>query len=248
MSTITQTKTRRRRRSADHSSSGTGNDGGGDEEPFPPKLPDAPLYNGYNVFFNPVTQRWWAYTAPSNNAAAHRLYNLVWGSYTDPDVIYLSKGACDYRGGNNLIEYMDRMKGRGYIFVGTAIYHQLYERNDANIVLQKVPANEHERTTRFFHGISHVLERHRLSEFPADMCPVCAEPDAVFSLSNHGAEKFQCQRFRYGDEGFGPIHENGPFQEEMWKRSEDGSYWVQLPNKTPKASDKLVGIHGYGDL
>lgn len=237
MSTITQTilKRRKNRRS---SGAGTGSendsDGGDDFAPFEPKQGQE-LYSGYNVFLQPDTMRWWAYTSPTNQSANFRLYNMIWGTYEDPDTMYFSTAGCDYRqvprSLKHLTEFIDYTKNKGYLMVATLIFQQFTATNGIQ-TSQNIPNDKFDVVSRFLSALMYILERHQYSFVPTTACPVCVHPETAHMRSNADSDRWACQRFRYGDMGFGGHHEaGGMFPETIWKRSENGQFWVEQTKK-----------------
>jgi hypothetical protein len=248
MSTITQTIVKRRK---NRGSSGSGpgvdsdSDGGDDFVPFVPKQSHE-LYNGYNVFLQADTMRWWAYTSPTNQAADFRLYNMVWGTYDDPDTMYLSTAGCDYRqvprSLKHLSEFIEYTKHKGYELVATLIFEQFANKNGIQMQRRNIPADKFEVVSRFLSALMHILERHRYSFAPTTSCPVCMHPETAHMRSNADSERWACQRFRYGDVGFGGHHEaGGMFPETVWKLSENGKFWVEQNDKPAVERRRVSG-------
>jgi hypothetical protein len=248
MSTITQTITKRRNRRGSGTGSGSDSDSDGGDDFVPlDRKPSQELYNGYNVFLQPETMRWWAYTAPTNNAADFRLYNMVWGTFDDPDTMYISAAGCDYRqvprSLKHLNEFLDYTKHKGYSLVATLIFEQFSNNNGIQKKNQNIPLDKRDVIDRFLNALMYILERHRYSFFPTTPCPVCAHPESAHMLPKTDGERWACQRFRYGERGFGGYHEDGGvFAETVWKKSEDGLHWDEQKDKPAVERRRITGL------
>jgi len=192
------------------------------------------LYNGFNIFYNPQSDRFWAYSSPTNENAEFRLYNLIWGRYSDGEgAMFISRGSCDYRGHphptlRHLNDFIAHQKAKGYQYVGTAIFLSGdFQINIASTQVSAMPLQAQERVRRFVDGLKWILEHSRkFSVERLRFCEPCSVPHAVFSPANRGRSKYHCERFLYGDDGFEGQFEGGPFPEDMWVRSEDGRRWT----------------------
>lgn len=194
---------------------------------YPHDDDETPLYNGFNVYVHPETLQWFAYSAPSNNKAPMRLYNLIWGSYVDSGdddpVVYVSDAACDYRQMprtlTHLTQFLDYKTEHGYQFLGTMIFAEYFNMGNTIEYDKKFRGLDDETKRAFATAVFKVLQKHPSAQKPLRECAPCPVPAGPLSgWNNMHGDRHACERFRYGEARFKPNHKGGPFQEDAWKR------------------------------